>query len=151
MASKKSGVGTTKAKARKTVVAPKAMNGGVDAFMASLDHPKKAEIEALRKIFLGVDRRIEESIKWNAPSFAIGEHFATFKLRPAETVQIVFHTGAKVKPNARAVSIDDPAGLLRWAAPDRCIAILENLAEIRAKKSALTAIVKQWIAHLDRS
>ena len=53
MASKKSGVGTTKAKARKKVVAPKAMNGGVDAFMASLDHPKKAEIEALRKIFLG--------------------------------------------------------------------------------------------------
>ena len=132
-------------------VARSVAKGGVDAFMSALDHPKKAEIETLRKLILGVDRRIEESIKWNAPSFAIGEHFATFKLRPAETVQIVFHTGAKVKPKAGAITIDDPMGLLAWAAPDRCVATLANLAEIRAKKTALTAIVTQWIAHLDRS
>jgi len=146
VASRKSGARRTTKK-----VAGSVASGGVDAFMSGLDHPRKTEIEALRKIILGVDRRIEESIKWNAPSFAIGEHFVTFKLRPVESVQIVFHTGAKAKPRAGAIAIDDPGALLAWAAPDRCIATLTSLSDIRAKKSALVAIAKQWIAHLDRS
>ena len=121
----------------------------VEAFMARLEHPRKAEIEALRKILRSVDGRIEESIKWNAPSYAIGDHFATMKLRPADTVQVVFHTGAKVRRVARAVEIDDPAGLLEWAAKDRCVATLTGLADIRAKKAALIAIAKQWIEQLE--
>ncbi len=85
----------------------------VDAFLARLDHPLKPEIEAVRAIILGADPRITESIKWNAPSFALTEHFATFELRPVETVQVVFHTGAKVRPGRSGIAIDDPAGLLR--------------------------------------
>lgn len=122
--------------------------GEVAAFLSSLDHSRKAEIEMLRKIVLGVDRRIEESIKWNAPSFSIGEHFATFKLRPGDVVQIVLHTGAKAKAPAAPMAIDDPTGMLKWAANDRCVVTFADHADVRAKRSALTTILKQWIARL---
>lgn len=120
----------------------------VDAFLTKLDHPLKAEIMAVRTLILGVDKRIQESVKWNAPSFYIEEHFATFKLRPLETLQVVLHTGAKVKSNRRAFDIDDPSGLLKWVAQDRALITLTNLQEIRTHKAALTTIVKQWIAQM---
>lgn len=122
--------------------------GDVSAFLERLEHPHKAAIETIRAAILGADARIRESIKWNAPSFTLGEHFATFKLRPVETVQIVFHTGAKVQPTPKAMAIDDPAGLLRWAAPDRCIVTFSDEAEVRSKQAALVAIVQQWIEQL---
>jgi len=120
----------------------------VDLFLASLRHPLKPEIEAVRKLILGCDQRIHESIKWNGPSFAIDDHFATFKLKPEHTIQVVFHTGAKVKSDVRAFQIDDPTGMLKWAAKDRCVATLADMKDIRARRQALVTIVKQWIAQL---
>lgn len=117
----------------------------VDAFMAKLQHPLKAEIEAVRALILGADERIQESVKWNAPSFYIHEHFATFKLRPRETIQVVFHTGAQVKDRITAMNISDPAGLLKWAAKDRCMITFSDMGDIESKKTDLVAIVKQWI------
>lgn len=119
--------------------------GDVGAFLAELEHPRKAEIEALRALILGADERVREAVKWNAPSFYIEEHFATFKLRPVEKIQVVFHTGAKVKSDARALQIDDPAGLLSWPARDRCVATFVDRDDVRAKEAAFVGIVKQWI------
>ena len=116
----------------------------VDGFLASLDHPLKAEIEAVRAIILGADARIQESIKWNAPSFAIAEHFATFNLRSKDAVHVVFHKGAKVQAHAPDMAISDPSGMLKWVAKDRCIAVLTDMKEIRSKRGALVSIVEQW-------
>jgi hypothetical protein len=120
----------------------------VEAFLEQLEHPHKAAILLLRAAILHTDPRIAESVKWNAPSFALGEQFATFKLRPVETVQIVLHTGAKVKSPPTAMVIDDPEGLLRWAAPDRAIATFADLDTARAREAAFVGIVRQWIAQL---
>ncbi|HSJ53055.1 MAG TPA: DUF1801 domain-containing protein, partial [Anaerolineae bacterium] len=120
-----------------------------DEFMAALDHPRKPTIEALRAIILGSDPRIRESIKWNAPSFFIDDHFATLKLRPAETVQVVFHTGAKPKENVTEFEIEDPAGLLKWVARDRSVATFSDREDVESKKAAIEAIVRQWIEQLD--
>lgn len=117
----------------------------VDAFLASLEHPLKAEIEAVRAIIRGADKRIGEAIKWNAPSFHSREHFATLKLHPPKAVQVVFHTGAKVKPGARPLEVGDPSGLLKWAAPDRAVATFASMKDIKAHKAALVAIVRQWL------
>lgn len=120
--------------------------GGVGEFLEALEHPRKAEIEVLRSLILATDSRVQEEIKWNAPSFFITEHFATFKLQPVETVQLVLHTGAKVRPEARAIDIDDPAGLLTWAAKDRCIATFTDMNDVETKRSAFTSIIQQWIS-----
>lgn len=122
--------------------------GDVAAYMERLDHPRKPEIEAVRAIVLGADPGIGEGVKWNAPSFHAGEHFATFKLRPRDTVQLVFHTGAKKRPDAAPVQIDDPDGWLRWAAPDRCLATISGLDDVERRRDLLTAIVRQWLAQM---
>jgi hypothetical protein len=120
----------------------------VDEFLANLKHPRKAEIEAVRAIILGADARIHESIKWNAPSFSVTDHFATFNLRSEEVVQVVFHRGAKVRAPASGPVISDPSGLLKWVAKDRCIATLTDRKQIRSMKGALESIVKQWIGQM---
>lgn len=120
----------------------------VAAFLARLEHARKAEIEVVRTLILSADPRIRESIKWNAPSFALADHFATFKLRPETTVQVVFHTGAKVKANPRPIKVDGLAGLLSWAAPDRALVTFADMAAINAHRDALVAVVRQWIAQL---
>ena len=92
------------------------------------------------------DPRIRESVKWNAPSYATTEHFATFHLRGKAGVQVVLHLGAKPKPGTTVrASIDDPAGLLEWRGPDRATATFTNLAEVRARKAAFTAVLRHWL------
>lgn len=117
----------------------------VDAFLANLDHPLKPAIEAVRAIILSADPRISESVKWNAPSFSLSEHFATFFLRSADSVQVVFHTGAKARSGAVSMEIDAPAGILRWVAKDRCLLTLRNMEEVRAQREALVSVVRQWL------
>lgn len=59
---------------------PSATDKSVDTYLAHLEHPYKKGVQALRKAILGVDARIREEVKWNAPSFCLEDHFATFRL-----------------------------------------------------------------------
>jgi hypothetical protein len=43
------------------------------------------------------------------------------------------------------VVVDDSSRLLTWLAKDRATVALSNMTEIRAKRRALAALVKQWI------
>ncbi len=135
-------------KARSSKAVKEAAPSEVDEFLATLEHPRKAEIEAVRAILLGADARIHESIKWNAPSFSTTEHFATFNLRPKDAVQVVLHFGARVRARSPEISIYDPSGMLKWVAKDRCIVVLMDMKEIESKKGALRSIVKQWIRQM---
>jgi hypothetical protein len=120
--------------------------GDVGEFMRELDHPLKEDIEAVRRIILNVDPGINEAIKWNAPSFRTTDFFATVNLRSRECVQLIFHTGAKVKATAATgISIADPAGLLKWLAKDRCLITLGAGKDIQSKQAAFEAIVREWI------
>ena len=120
----------------------------VDEFMSQLEHPLKPEIEALRAVILGADPRIREEVKWNAPSFLIDDHFATLKLHPVDAVQVIFHTGAKKKARPLQMVVDDPAGLLKRLAPDRCLATFHDMQDVQARGSELARIVEQWIDQL---
>jgi hypothetical protein len=130
---------------KKTKRAKAAGDLDVDAFVAASKHPLKREIDAVRALIRGADKRIHESIKWNAPSYSVGEHFATFHLKRPDAVTVVFHTGAKKQTRASKVVIDDSSRLLTWLAKDRATVTLSNMTEIRAKRRALAALVKQWI------
>jgi hypothetical protein len=120
----------------------------VERLLAALDHPRKPEILALRQIILGADPRIAEEVKWNAPSFRTTEHFATFHLRAKGGVQVVLHLGAKPRETPGRLPIDDPLGLLTWRSNDRALAQFADLREVEARREALAAIIRQWIAHV---
>ena len=114
--------------------------------MAKLDHPLKAEIEAARRVILAADASIQEDIKWNAPSFRTTEFFATFHLRTRDRVHLIFHLGAKVRKPLPKITLADPAGLVKWLAPDRCTVTLAAGAAGAKQHAALAAIVRAWIA-----
>ena len=120
----------------------------VEAFLESLDHPRKAEILAIRRILLDASPAIGEGIKWNAPSFHTHEYFATFHLRPRDCVQLIFHRGAKVKDGDVTGQVPDPAGLTKRLGSDRCTAKFRDLADVNAKRGALTEFVRAWIARM---
>ncbi len=116
-------------------------------FLAALDHPRKTEILALDRAIRAVDEKIRAGVKWNSLSWATCDYFATVFLRSTETVQVVLHFGAKVKSGPRP-SLNDPAGLLEWKAPDRALATLGQGAEFRQNLPAFCSVVRQWIAHV---
>ena len=123
----------------------------VDAYMATLDHPLAAQVEQLRSAILGADSRVNESIKWNAPSFFIDDHFATFNLHRPDRVQIVLHAGAKVNPDATQFEIADPSGLLKWAALDRASVNFRSAKEVDEQSAAFVDVLRQWIALTSRA
>jgi len=117
------------------------------AFLRDLEHPRKAEILALRQIILGVDPAIREEIKWKAPSFRTTDHFATFNLRGKDGVRLILHTGAKVKASAQeGVPVADPTGLVEWLAKDRGLVTFADAKDVEAKRGALEALLRAWIA-----
>lgn len=116
-------------------------DSAVSQFMVDLQHPLKKEIEAVRKIILSVSPKISEAIKWNAPSFRTTEFFATVNLRSKESVQLIFHLGAKVRDITIQERIPDPAGLLRWLAKDRAMVNLGT----KVNKQALKDLVREWV------
>lgn len=121
----------------------------VSAFMASLDHPYKPEIEAIRQAILGADPRIREGIKWNAPSFRTTEYFATMHLRAKAGIGVILHLGAKVRDlGADDLPILDPAHRLRWLAKDRASLTFTGLPDFLANQGIFADLVRQWIRHV---
>jgi hypothetical protein len=121
----------------------------VSVFMSTVNHPLKAGIEAVRRLVLSADPRLREHIKWNAPSYVLTDDVVTFNLRSQETLQIIMHTGAKKRATPLAISVADPAGLLRRLAPDRGIITFSSLEEIETNSAALVELVRQWVAQVE--
>ena len=112
----------------------------VDAYLDGLAHTHLAAIRSLRAAILASDPRIVERIKWNAPSFGLGDDdLVTMRLAPKDAFQLVFHRG--VAKLDGAVTVADPDGLLDWKAPDRAVVDLT-----RADPTVVVALVRAWIA-----
>jgi hypothetical protein len=113
-------------------------------YLAALEHPRKPEVVALRRLILAADRGITERIKWNAPSFGVGgDDRVTMRLAPRGQVQLVFHRGAKVITDG--FTFADPTGWLVWAAPDRATLTVEDAADLKANGAAIAALVVRWM------
>jgi len=126
------------------MAAPKKLSGteAVDAYMCRLQHPQKAEIEAVRVIVLNADSKVAERVKWNAPSFYYRDDIAAFNPRAKGFVQLVFvfHRGKM---------IDDRFDLLEGAYKDRRLARFVDMNDVRAKENALQCVVRRWIELTD--
>lgn len=120
------------------------MTQNVDDYLAALDHPHKAAVQRLRRAILAIDPSIAEEVKWNAPSFRREDHFATFRLHPGATFQLILHTGAKAKSNTRQFRLDGPPAMLKWAATDRCVVTPGPDPDTEQ----ITDLVRQWLAQL---
>jgi len=109
----------------------------VDEFLENLSHPLKAEVEAVRSIIKGVNKNINEEIKWNAPSFNYkGEYLVTFNLRETKRVHLVFHN--PLIPQVKN-------SLLEGDYKDRRMTYFVNLNDIKTNKPLLEKALKDLI------
>ncbi len=120
----------------------------VDDFVAALEHPLKPQIEDLRRLMAVTDPAITEEIKWNSVTFRTTESFATVHLRSTDRLQLVFHLGAKPRKPVPDMKLDDPVGLVRWLAPDRCLVSLPARKLKAAEEKTLQGVVRQWLSYL---
>ena len=128
---------------------PSDTTAAVDAFMAALDHPHAAQVQALRELILGLDPAVAEGIKWNAPSYRTGDYFATTNLRARKGIGLILHLGAKVRdlpPSGLAIA--DPGRLLTWLGKDRASVEFTGAQDLAAKAPALREVLRQWLAHV---
>jgi uncharacterized protein YdhG (YjbR/CyaY superfamily) len=124
-------------------------DAAVAAYLRGLEHPLKKEIEATRRIILATSPAISEGIKWSVPSFRTEKDwFATFNVRAKDSVQIIFHLGAKTRPDLRVFKLADPNDLMKWLGKDRAMVTLGAGRDIPANRKALEAIVRAWIKQL---
>jgi uncharacterized protein YdhG (YjbR/CyaY superfamily) len=109
----------------------------VDEFLRGLSHPLKAEVEAVRSIIKGVDKDVNEEVKWNAPSFNYkGEYLVTFNLRDTKRIHLVFHN-----PQIPKVKSE----LLEGEYVDRRMMYLADMRDIKKKKPMLEKILRDLI------
>lgn len=118
----------------------------VTAFLDGLNHPFRAEIEALRTIILTAQADLTENIKWNGPNYSFqGEDRITMRILPPKQVQLIFHRGAKKQTQPADKLIETSSNLLLWKENDRAIASFKTMDEIESHRDELTAIVQKWI------
>ena len=119
----------------------------VDEFVAQLNQPLKAEVEALRQLILSAAPGIGEEVKWNAPSFYTGEHFATMRLNGKALLQLILHLGAK-KSQVPPGAIQDPTSMLTWLGPDRACVSFTEPGAVSASAGGLQLVLRQWVQHV---
>ena len=115
-------------------------NAKVDEWMANADNPFKDLWEVIRSAVLSTDPKMEEDIKWGAPTFMFKGNLATFNPRAKKFVNLTGHTGA---------TIEDPEGILEGDAAEARVLRVGSEEEFNTKKSGLESVVRNWITMQD--
>ena len=114
----------------------------VNEYMKAIEHPFKAEIEAVRAIIVNANSKVSERLKWNAPSFFCDLDMAAFNPRAKGFVQLIF-----IYPKGAPAN---DGGLLQGEWKDRREARFYDLNDVQAKKAALEKVVNDWLASLGK-
>ena len=118
----------------------------LDAFRDGLDPATLAMIDRLRALVRDAHPGLTERIKWNAPSFAIGDDDRiTLGVERKGGVRMVLHRGVRPK-DAAGFHFDDPDGLAAWPAIDRGIVLFGDLSDIERRREAIVDLCRRWIA-----
>jgi hypothetical protein len=112
----------------------------VEKWFDRYDNPMRDVVLAARKALLAADVRIEETIKWQAPTFTYKGNLASFNPRSKKHASLMFHTGAQIPGSfPHLLGEGDTARYMNFA----------DLKEVSARKKELTQIVKAWIKYKD--
>jgi uncharacterized protein YdhG (YjbR/CyaY superfamily) len=105
-------------------------------YLKALSHPLKKEIEAVREIIKGSDKKIRERIKWNAPSYYTSADMVTFNPRAQQHVHLVFHHPAIVKIKS---------ALLEGEYKDRRMVYFADMKAVNKNKKELQRIMRELV------
>jgi uncharacterized protein YdhG (YjbR/CyaY superfamily) len=74
----------------------------VDAWFDRYDNPMKPVVQEVRRVILAADARMEETIKWQAPTFMYNGNLASFFPKSKQHASLMFHAGAQIQATSRA-------------------------------------------------
>jgi hypothetical protein len=121
-----------------------------DDFFDNLEHDRKADILALRKLILDAVPGLSETLNGKAPGFARGDaERIAMRLQPGNRVQLILHRGTKAGADD-LFRFEDPDKLIAWAAPDRGVITIRDSADLTEKASAIGEVLKRWVAMTTR-
>jgi uncharacterized protein YdhG (YjbR/CyaY superfamily) len=110
-------------------------NATVDAWFDRYNNPLKDVVQRLRAIVLDADPRIDECIKWQAPTFTYRGNLASFYPKSKQHASLMFHLGARIPgKHPRLEGTGDTSRVLKVA----------SLEEANAAKRDLERIVQAW-------
>lgn len=121
----------------------------VEDFLNDLDGEKRSLVDALRDIILKTETRLEEHIKWNAPSYVLdGEDRITFNVMNKQgTVKLVLHMGATRKEDKKGVPvIQDKSGLIEWNSDIRGTITFSTIDDVNSNLITLKNIITVWLS-----
>ena len=114
----------------------------VNEWMSKLDTEMKPAIDAVRKIIRSAGPKLNERIKWNAPSYYYKEDIVTFgPMKSKDMVILVFH-----HPNIVKIK----STLLEGDHRDRRLVYFNSLSEIRSGKKELERIIDESVRMMDK-
>jgi hypothetical protein len=114
------------------------INQEVEKYLENSNLFMQNEIEIIRKIILEANPKIQERIKWSAPSFYYKKDMAAFHNRAKNCVHLTFvFYDNKMIHNSN--------GLLEGEFKDRRFAKFYDIEDIENKKNDLINVVNQWV------
>jgi hypothetical protein len=118
----------------------------VNAWLEQQTHSMTEPARSLRDAILRAVPGAIQSIKWQAPNFAVTDDFATFSMRRPGVLQVILHTGAKPKPELAAIEVDNLGGHLKWAAHNRAIITFTSPEDVDLALPAFETLIGVWAA-----
>jgi len=124
---------------RKVLPSGRAMrrNKAVDQWFARYDNPMKDVVVRIREVVLGADRRIDECIKWLAPTFTYEGNLASFFPTSKQYASLMFHLGARIP--GRHKRLEGTGNTSR-------VMKIDSVAEANRAKADIEKIVRAWCA-----
>jgi uncharacterized protein YdhG (YjbR/CyaY superfamily) len=107
----------------------------VEAWLARYQNPMKEVVLRIREIILEADQRIDECIKWQAPTFAFQGNLASFFPKSKQHASLMFHLGARIPgDHPRLEGSGDTSRVMK----------IGSVAEANAARPDLERIVRAW-------
>ena len=112
----------------------------VDAWFDRYADPMKDVVLRMRDIVLEADPRIDECIKWQAPTFTYKGNLASFYPKSKDHASLMFHIGARIPGSyPRLEGTGDTSRIMK----------IGSVAEAESARPELESIVRAWIAWRD--
>jgi hypothetical protein len=107
----------------------------VDAWFERYDNPMRDVVQRVREIVLDADPRIDECIKWQAPTFTYKGNLASFYPKSRQHASLMFHLGARIPGTyPRLEGSGDTSRVMK----------VGDLDEAEFARPELEAIVRAW-------
>lgn len=126
--------------AKKTAVVKLTDAEKVQQYMDAITHPLKKETETVRTIIKKASSKLNERIKWNAPSYYYIDDIVTFGPQRTGKVLLVFHHPFIVK-------IKSP--ILEGDYKDRRLVYFDSMKAIKENKKELERIINEIVELID--